>query len=104
MCADLAGTVQERKLEGNHSLIHGTLNFNEMEQAQGLIGILEQEIMRLQTSLDLLQQSNRDLKQEIAESGDEDKVYKTAIEVRGFWCFVKLLPLNEQSDSTEITT
>jgi hypothetical protein len=50
-------------------------------KADGLIGILQGDIDRLQKSAQKLVESNAELKAAIAEEGDEDREFKTAIEV-----------------------
>ena len=51
-------------------------------KADGLVGILQGDIDRLQKSAQKLVESNAELKAAIAEEGDEDREFKTAIEVR----------------------
>lgn len=54
---------------------------DQSTSAEGLIALLERDVQNLQNSIDKLVESNQELKTEIKDGKDEDRIYLSAIEV-----------------------
>jgi cell division protein FtsL len=54
---------------------------DQLTSTEGLVALLERDVQNLRTSIDKLVESNQELKNEIMEGKDEDRVYQNAIEV-----------------------
>lgn len=65
---------------------HIDMFMDESTSAEGLIALLERDVQNLRTSIDKLVESNLELKNEIKEGKDEDRVYQNAIEVSSYRC------------------